>query len=134
MPFPKGGIHTEEARKKMALSRTGLKPSEETKKKLSLSKIGPKNPKWKNGRYKDADGYIRVSCRTHPYAHDDGHILEHRLVMEVHLGRTLLPSEVVHHINGVRDDNRIENLMLFSTDSKHQIFHGKENKHESLRS
>lgn len=77
--------------------------------------------KWKGGRFVDHEGYVWVYCGPHPYGKkpDMRHIKEHRLVMEKHLGRYLKPNEVVHHKNGIRDDNRLENLELFDANSKH---------------
>jgi hypothetical protein len=48
---------------------------------------------------------------------------EHRVLMEKHLGRTLDTNEVVHHINGDRRDNRIENLQILTL-SEHSKLHG----------
>src|SRR3989338_2881945 len=61
----------------------------------------------------DKSGYIYVYFKTHPYADREGRIFEHRLIMEKKLGRYLYPFENVHHINGMRADNRIENLELW---------------------
>lgn len=74
---------------------------------------------WKGGRTKHPAGYILVMCKNHPYAYTKGQVLEHRLVMEKHLGRYLLPKEIVDHLNGIKDDNRIENLVLFNGQSDH---------------
>lgn len=64
------------------------------------------------GRKLDSRGYIILRCSR---GGTPKQIPEHRWVMQKHLGRELLRHEEVHHINGVRDDNRIENLELWST-------------------
>ena len=99
--------------------------SEETIRKMSLAKkgkyAGPKHPCWKGGR-KISYGYIYVKCPDHPGANSLGYIREHRLVMEKGIGRILKPTEHVHHINGNKTDNRLENLMLFSSNREHGLY------------
>lgn len=70
----------------------------------------------------DERGYVERWCPEHPFAQRDGWVLEHRLVMEDYLGRYLDPDEVVHHIDEIKDDNRIENLWL-CTKNEHSKIH-----------
>lgn len=81
---------------------------------------GDRHPDWSGGRVVDKDGYVLLyrpgdpHCRSgKPYA------LEHRLVMAAFLGRALRAEEVVHHKNGQKQDNRIENLELFAENGLH---------------
>jgi hypothetical protein len=99
---------------------------------------GPEHPEWQGGRLKTESGYIKVYQPDHwtcseqnkrraekagdAYYRKQKYAWEHRLIMEEHLGRRLKPSEVVHHKNGVKDDNRIENLQLFSSNAEHLAF------------
>src|SRR3990167_4342364 len=85
---------------------------------------GENNPAWKGGKYKDARGYVlvwlKLSNPFYPMAQaKHGYVKEHRLIMAKHLGRCLQRQEVVHHKNGVRDDNRLENLQLFASVTLH---------------
>lgn len=66
-------------------------------------------------RYQNREGYVRVVDPSHPNADPYGRVLEHTKVMSEVLGRALRSDENVHHINGVRDDNRPENLELWCT-------------------
>jgi hypothetical protein len=67
---------------------------------------------FRNGRYINNGGYVMVLSLGHPKAQKSGYVPEHRLVIEEWLGRFLSDSETVHHKNGIRDDNRLENLQL----------------------
>jgi HNH endonuclease len=62
----------------------------------------------------NAEGYVVIIVRGHPNSNKDGYILKHRYIMAEHLGRPLTKEETVHHKNGIRDDNRIENLQLWT--------------------
>jgi hypothetical protein len=82
---------------------------------------GEMNPNYGGGKYIDDRGYVRVLVPDHP-KNIKGYIYEHRYIMETYLGRYLQTWESVHHINEVKEDNRIENLFLCST-KEHSAIH-----------
>lgn len=78
------------------------------------------NPRWKGGR-RWFQGYWMQHAPGHPAACRN-YVLEHRLIVERHIGRYLKPNEFVHHLNYDKSDNRIENLQVVSP-STHAVLH-----------
>ena len=102
-----------EAWKKRISEKTGEARRKMFKEGTLVAPRGDKHPCWKGGRTKNNQGYFFLYAEGHPHAQPTtGRVAEHRLVMEKKIGRYLTPDEEVHHINGIRDDNRIENLQL----------------------
>lgn len=118
---------------KEAWTANGKKLSSYSKSKIAASENGKKNKgRRKRTDYefgghekKRGDGYIKVYVPDHPNCTADGYVMKHILVVEQSIGRYLTKYECVHHINHIRDDNRIENLMLM-TKSEHISMHMKE--------
>jgi hypothetical protein len=119
----KGKNHSLETRLKMSKSNKDKKKTEEHKKNMSKSKMRELNPNWKGG-VKEHEGYILKKVKDHPYSCQD-YVYEHRLVIESFLKQYLDPKAVVHHINEIKNDNRLSNLMLFKTNGEHLAYHGR---------
>mgnify|MGYP001614091700 CR=1 FL=1 len=93
--------------------------------RCSSHQRGKESRAWKGGKFKDNHGYILIYLGSDDFfssmTKDNRYILEHRLIMAKHLGRCLQSWEIVHHKNGIKDDNHIENLEL-NTDMGHNQF------------
>jgi len=104
-------------------SRIGKPCSKKTREKIRMGLRGIKNCMWKGGRFK-TNGYILILMRDHPHLTDKrGYVFEHRFIVEKYLGRYLDPRERVHHINKIKNDNRLENLFVFDNKGTHLQFH-----------
>ena len=83
------------------------------------------NNNWKGGKHLNAKGYVLIRKEGHPRASKRGnYVREHIILIEQNIGRYLKDDEIVHHINGNKSDNRLENLMLMKH-GKHSSLHRK---------
>lgn len=82
-----------------------------------------RNPNWKGGIFKNGKYIGERLQNNHPRIKmaSNNNILQHRLIMAEHLGRDLEPWEIVHHKNGNKHDNRIENLELLTHSNHLQV-------------
>jgi len=116
--FKKGHIVSEEMRRKIGLANK----DNLSRVSYNKGKYGKNTSHWKGGKFK-ALGYVYILKPKHPFATKTGYVREHRLIIEQQIKRYLLPQERGHHVNGVKDDNRLQNLMAFVNRSAHQRFH-----------
>jgi len=95
-------------------------------------KFGEDNPSWKGGK-NIHNGYVRIRMPMDSLSNGEGngYIKEHDYIMEKHIGRPLKKGECVHHINGIKTDNRIENLTLM-TNSEHMKLHARIKRGDAL--
>lgn len=75
------------------------------------------------GRKRTKKGYVTLCIKTHPLAGKDGYVFEHRVIVEKSTGEYLSTKFDVHHKNGVKDDNRLENLEVLEHAEHTRITH-----------
>ena len=101
-----GRKHKESSKHLMSIAHKGKKKSKEFGMAISKRTSFENNVNWKGGKRLTKDGYVRICIGS------GNTILEHKLVAEKALGRKMKSSELVHHINGDRTDNRNQNLLI----------------------
>jgi hypothetical protein len=107
-------------------NRLKLNKSKEYLRKSKSERFsGSGGANWNGGIHHTGKGYKMIYSPDHPNATARGYVMEHRLVMEDEIGRLLKENEVVHHKNGIKDDNRPENLKLM-TFCEHSAKHNRE--------
>ena len=111
------------------LGRAGW--TKESHRSYAAKMSGANNPAWKGGviYFRKHGNYAPIKYVRCPepflsMARKDGYVMEHRLLVAQQLGRPLKRSEVVHHTNHNPQDNQLENLMLFSSNTAHKKYEG----------
>ena len=111
--------------------KLGLRRSRETEyQNRSQCRKGEKCCNWKGGKKVSAKGYVFVLQPEHHRADSNGYVMEHIVVFEKHTGIKVPENCVVHHLNGNKKDNRIENLCLMEFGA-HSSYHNRKRRYEN---
>lgn len=110
-----GKRHKKESIEKIIKNRKGKNVG---KNHQNYGKTGKRSPCYKGKRIITKSGYVRL------YIEKGKRVIEHRYVMEQHLGRKLSRYEQVHHRNGVKHDNRLSNLEIILVTAKYSFHKG----------
>lgn len=81
----------------------------------SCSRKREKSWRWKGGKITTSKGYVYLLKPDNPMANKKGYVAEHRLIMSEKIGRPIKDTEHIHHINGKKGDNRVENLIVLNS-------------------
>lgn len=87
---------------------------------------------WNIEKIVNKGDYLYCIVRDHPNRTKNDYVLHHRVVIENHLGRILNAEEIVHHVNGDKKDNSIENLQILSV-AEHNKIHALESPRKKTR-
>ena len=90
----------------------------------SSARKGEKASNWHGGKRKTSKGYIQILCPDHPRSDSAGYVMEHIVIFEHETGIQIPKNCCIHHLNGNKSDNRIENLCMM-THAGHTVFHHK---------
>lgn len=109
-------------------NKIGLKKTSEMEfQNRSESKKREKSSNWNGGFRNTSKGYRQVLCPNHPRSESSGYVMEHILVWEKETGVPVPENCCIHHLNGDKSDNRIENLCMMASGA-HSSFHNSRRK------
>ena len=123
--YPQSHVTPEQVAKSAA-SRRGKALNPETRRKISVARTIGYNGLNGYGHTKPhRSGYVLAYAPQHPHATKDGYVMLHTVIVERSIGRYLTDDEQVHHVNHIKDDNRLENLKIMNK-KEHRMMHLRE--------